>query len=332
LRTTRCKKVFFFFFYNSRFFFQHMRFTFALGVLLAGSALTEAAFTLKKKPAVRLKGRAHGAVPEDAAAKPAGAAAAAAAARTPAAPGSNIHLSAGASACSDHDVTCQSREHYEAYPYPRRDPAKEASDIMQTYGDELELLNYRIWGGHRDMNEPFRALVAGGGTGDATVWLARQLSPRNSENKVVHVDLSAASIDIARKRTEFAYVNDVVEFVQEDLLKLDPAKIGTFDYIQVSGVLHHLADPAAGLRVLKRLLKPGGGMGMMLYAKYGRTGVHDLQTMLKYIAPRNSKFDRIDMARTLFQNLPGTSRAKAIEYINKMITAETHSESGTYGM
>src|SRR5262249_1101918 len=50
-----------------------------------------------------------------------------------------------------------------------------------------------------------------------------------------------------------------------------------FDLIISTGVLHHLADPDKGLRALRSVLRPDGAMYLMLYAPYGRTGVHMLQ-------------------------------------------------------
>src|SRR5262249_62235213 len=50
-----------------------------------------------------------------------------------------------------------------------------------------------------------------------------------------------------------------------------------FDLIISTGVLHHLADPEAGLRALRSVLRPKGAMYLMLYAPYGRTGVYMLQ-------------------------------------------------------
>ena len=51
----------------------------------------------------------------------------------------------------------------------------------------------------------------------------------------------------------------------------------SFDLIVCTGVLHHLADPDAGLRALRSVLKPEGAMYLMVYAPYGRTGVYMLQ-------------------------------------------------------
>ena len=42
-----------------------------------------------------------------------------------------------------------------------------------------------------------------------------------------------------------------------------------FDHIHVSGVLHHMQDPQAGLRNLRALLAPTGGMHVMVYSARG---------------------------------------------------------------
>ncbi|HVQ99972.1 MAG TPA: class I SAM-dependent methyltransferase, partial [Mycobacterium sp.] len=50
-----------------------------------------------------------------------------------------------------------------------------------------------------------------------------------------------------------------------------------FDLIVSTGVLHHLADPQAGMNAVAGCLRPDGAMGVMLYAKYGRIGIELLQ-------------------------------------------------------
>jgi len=50
-----------------------------------------------------------------------------------------------------------------------------------------------------------------------------------------------------------------------------------FDRIVCTGVLHHLPDPAAGLRALRSVLEPNGAMNLMVYAAYGRAGIYMLQ-------------------------------------------------------
>ena len=57
----------------------------------------------------------------------------------------------------------------------------------------------------------------------------------------------------------------------------------TFDQIVCTGVLHHLADPDAGLRALRDVLKPDGAMHLMVYAPYGRAGIYMLQEFCRRI-------------------------------------------------
>ncbi|MEO7107135.1 MAG: class I SAM-dependent methyltransferase, partial [Rhodoferax sp.] len=55
---------------------------------------------------------------------------------------------------------------------------------------------------------------------------------------------------------------------------LELGSIGkTFDIIESVGVLHHLAEPLAGWRVLLNLLRPGGLMRLGFYSEMARTNV-----------------------------------------------------------
>ena len=64
----------------------------------------------------------------------------------------------------------------------------------------------------------------------------------------------------------------MIEYAQADIMRLD--SLGrSFDLIESIGVLHHLADPLAGWRVLLSLLRPGGFMKIALYSEVARRGV-----------------------------------------------------------
>jgi len=54
-----------------------------------------------------------------------------------------------------------------------------------------------------------------------------------------------------------------------------------FDLIITTGVLHHMADPEEGMRALAECLRPEGVLAVMLYANYGRIGVHLMQSVFK---------------------------------------------------
>jgi SAM-dependent methyltransferase len=115
--------------------------------------------------------------------------------------------------------------------------------------------------------QAFDVLVAGCGTGLSTVEFARQ-TPRA---RVLAIDLSLASLCYAQRMAR-SYGLTNVEFGQADITKL--AMIGReFDYVDASGVLHHLADPWEGWRILLSLLRPGGVMLVGLYSELARQSI-----------------------------------------------------------
>jgi hypothetical protein len=71
-------------------------------------------------------------------------------------------------------------------------------------------------------------------------------------------------------------------------------------------VLHHLADPAAGLAILADALQPSGGIGLMVYGALGRAGVYETQAMLRQLAADAPDEERLDLARRLLSQLPAT--------------------------
>lgn len=198
------------------------------------------------------------------------------------------------------------RVQYESYPYPPRDPAEEATRLVAGSPSHILEIEHYIFAGRRPANRPFRALVAGGGTGDATVMLAQQHADAGVEAEIVHLDISEASTAVARARVEARGLSGV-RFLHGPIEALPELGTGAFDYIDCCGVLHHLADPAAGLAALKNSLAPGGGMGIMVYAPFGRTGVYHAQAMLRMIAGDVPDPERIDVARHLLADLPATN-------------------------
>ncbi|MDR6774054.1 tetratricopeptide repeat protein [Azospirillum sp. BE72] len=107
-------------------------------------------------------------------------------------------------------------------------------------------------------------LVAGCGTGREAVWAASTL--KNA--KVLAVDLSRRSLAYATRQSRSLGLNNV-EFAQADLLELG-ALGRRFDVIHSVGVLHHMEDPMAGLRVLRGLLRPHGVMEVGFYSAAAR--------------------------------------------------------------
>ena len=139
------------------------------------------------------------------------------------------------------DKTSQTvRRQYEDYPYPHRDPEDERKRLVWTAVATLETMNHYCFKGRRDFRKGFRALVAGGGTGDGSIWLAEQL--KTTDATIIHLDMSKASINIAKARAKIRGLTNIT-WIQGSLLDLPTMGFKPFDYIDCVGVLHHLNDP-----------------------------------------------------------------------------------------
>ena len=83
-------------------------------------------------------------------------------------------------------------------------------------------------------------LIAGCGTGLSAITFAQQVP----DARILAIDLSFASLGYAKRMAATLGFRNI-EFAQADITKA--AAIGrSFDFIDVSGVLHHLGDPWQG--------------------------------------------------------------------------------------
>jgi SAM-dependent methyltransferase len=193
---------------------------------------------------------------------------------------------------------------YEAYPYPQRDPRDEAKRLVIGSPSHLREIDHWVFGATRPRGTPLRALVAGGGTGDGTIMLATQMAREGRAGNVTYLDRSAAAMAVAQARAKARGLTNIV-WESRSLLDLPGSGLGPFDYIDCCGVLHHLPDPDAGLAALLSVLAPGGGMGLMVYAPHGRTGVYMLQDALRLLAPdAEAPAARLDVAKRVMRHLP----------------------------
>ena len=221
------------------------------------------------------------------------------------------------------------RTQYEALPYPPRDPRDEAIRLITGTPSHILEVNHYLFAGRLNFARPFRALVAGGGTGDACIMLAQQFADRRCPAEIVYLDLSSASRQICEGRARARGLHNV-QFHTSSLLDLPAMDVGLFDYIDCTGVLHHLADPAAGIRALASVLQPEGGIGVMLYGQYGRTGVYPVQEMLRTLAPPSMALeDRLAMARRLVRFLPTTNLFRRNPYLSDHVTG---GDAGLYDL
>jgi tetratricopeptide (TPR) repeat protein/2-polyprenyl-3-methyl-5-hydroxy-6-metoxy-1,4-benzoquinol methylase len=188
----------------------------------------------------------------------------------------------------DDDVSIKVRDQYEENPYPqwvRADPASTPKTVGMLMREKFPTSTFVELNSTSDV----AILVAGCGTGRHSIDAARRFTAA----RVLAIDISLASLSYA-KRQSHALGLDNIQYAQADILKL--ASIGrTFDIIEVSGVLHHLADPFAGWRVLLSLLRPAGIMLLGFYSEIAR---RDVVVARDFIAERGYRPTADDIRRS----------------------------------
>ncbi len=98
-------------------------------------------------------------------------------------------------------------------------------------------------------------LDAGCGPGTITLGLARKVAP----GRVIGIDVEASQFETARDAAKREGLN--VEFRQGSVYQL-PFEDQHFDAVFSHAVLEHLSDAAAAMAEFRRVLKPGGVIGL----------------------------------------------------------------------
>ena len=190
------------------------------------------------------------------------------------------------------ELTIQVRELYSQYPFPN-------ADYRMDYGIQLlRFFSQVAPAGKKSFLEGARILDAGCGTGHAVVKLAAQFP----QSRVLAVDLTPASIEIARRTAALRGVKNV-EFRVENLLTMDLGE--RFDVIISFGVLHHVADMSRGLSNLVRHLADGGYLILWLYGTYGRFRLNLNQALFRrLLGDVPSLPEKVELAKRALASLP----------------------------
>ena len=173
----------------------------------------------------------------------------------------------------DDTVSQAVRAQYEENPYPRWIKANiDAQPRNITAVLRGSPLHFDL-GDCAPIEQP-EVLVAGCGTGQHALIPASKFS----NARVLAIDLSLSSLSYAARKTR-ALGFDNIEYAQADIIRLCGLD-RSFDVIECSGVLHHMADPMTGWRVLVDLLRPGGFMKIGLYSEAAREPVVQARAMI----------------------------------------------------
>jgi SAM-dependent methyltransferase len=184
---------------------------------------------------------------------------------------------------------------YERWRYPRP-----IHDLEGWVADNWEWFDpshaHRVLWPDRQYKPDLDILIAGCGTNQAAIFAFT-----NPAARVIAVDISQPSLDHQQylKDKHGLWNLELHRLPMEDL----PSLGMDFDLIVATGVLHHLADPAAGMQTLAACLRPNGCVGVMLYAKYGRIGVEMLESVFRQLALRQDDAS-VEMVKDTIALLP----------------------------
>ncbi len=144
-------------------------------------------------------------------------------------------------------------------------------------------------------------LIAGGG--EILPYVIRRLEP--TSRRLISIDLSRRSINRARLRLALARGKAELRRgdVNDYLASGEPGQV--FSHIDAYGVLHHLPNPSATLRLIAQRLAPGGTARLMVYNSRARDWIWNLQRFLAMLGVDG--LDRKDLAaaRNLLARLAG---------------------------
>lgn len=192
------------------------------------------------------------------------------------------------------DVVSRQYERW-TYPAPIEDLAQWTRDFHEFFDPSYA---HRMLWPDRPYKPDLDILIAGCGTNQASVF-----AYRNPQARVLGVDISEASLSHQR------YLKSKHDLANLELRRLPIEELATlgrdFDLIVSTGVLHHMADPAVGMRSLAQCLRPDGAIALMLYARYGRLGVEVMQSVFRDLGLKQNERS-LALVRNTLEMLPAT--------------------------
>jgi 2-polyprenyl-3-methyl-5-hydroxy-6-metoxy-1,4-benzoquinol methylase len=199
------------------------------------------------------------------------------------------------------------RQQFDSGPYPRIPINGFPKDDYERFFQNSLVTPYYLHYNQVISTQDKLILDAGCGSG----YKALVLAEANPGAKVIGVDLSEQSVELARQRFEF-HQRPGSEFHRMSLL--DIAELGLeFDYISCDETLYLLPDPVAGLAALKSVLKPKGMIRANLHSKYQRAQVYQAQELFKFMGLMDAAPGEVESEVVLetMNSLKPTAKLKA---------------------
>jgi len=183
------------------------------------------------------------------------------------------------------------RDFYERMPYPAPLTNLDAHRDLYKNPDRRRAEFHLIWPAKQPRGDQ-EILIAGCGTSQAARYALREPDAR-----ITAIDVSDASL---RHTRDLQRKYDLGNLALHQLPIERVREMGrSFDLVVCTGVLHHLPDPDYGLRALRDVLRPSGAIRLMVYARYGRTGIYMMQEYCRLLEISASATDLKSLGATL---------------------------------
>lgn len=163
------------------------------------------------------------------------------------------------------------RQQFDTAPYPRVElEHSPKGDIKYLYSHDLVVAHY-----HRTQRviEPAGKIILDAGCGSG--YKALSLAIANPGAKIVGIDLSEKSVELAQARLKYHGIEQA-EFHAMTIEEL-PQLGMKFDYINCDEVLYLLNDPVEGLQAMKSVLQPDGMIRANYHSRFQRGIIHQAQ-------------------------------------------------------
>jgi ubiquinone/menaquinone biosynthesis C-methylase UbiE len=156
------------------------------------------------------------------------------------------------------------RQQFEFNPYPQvAIDSSPKDDLLKLYTHNLVTPYYLR---NQQVIKPEEQVILDVGCGSG--WTTLILAEANPEAKIIGIDISAHSLDLARARLQYHGFGNV-DF---HLLSLDelPKQGWEFDYINCDELLYLFPEPSVALAAMKSVLKPQGIIRSNLHSSLQR--------------------------------------------------------------
>ncbi|MEM6837241.1 MAG: class I SAM-dependent methyltransferase [Cyanobacteria bacterium P01_C01_bin.120] len=170
------------------------------------------------------------------------------------------------------------RRQFDALPYPHLPLEQKPGDHPVYLSAHSSVIPFYLRDAQVIDTHDRLILDAGCGSG----FKAMALAKANPGARVIGIDISQKSVELAQKRAEYHGLQEDIEFLCSPLEALSDSAYA-FDYINCDETLYLLPNPVAGLRAMQAVLKPTGIIRVNLHSRLQRKDCYRMQALFKQL-------------------------------------------------